>query len=84
MAYILDNKNEEGCVFCQALEKSDGYENLIIHRAQHAYIILNRYPYTSGHLMVVPFVHCANLESLASETRAEMMDLISSAKPISR
>lgn len=77
MSYILDNKNDEGCVFCQALELKDGPENLIIDRGQHAYVILNRYPYTSGHLMVVPFEHCATLEELAPGIRTEMMDLIS-------
>ena len=77
MSYILDNKNEEVCVFCQALEQTDGCENLIIHRGHYAYIILNRYPYTSGHLMVVPFEHCATLEGLAPEIRGEMMELIS-------
>ena len=77
MSYILDNKNEDGCVFCQALEQKDGCENLIIHRGQHAYIILNRYPYTSGHLMVIPFEHCATLEGLSPEIRTEMMELIS-------
>lgn len=53
----------------------DGAENLIAHRGQRAYVILNRYPYTSGHLMVVPFEHQANLEVLDSQTRAEMMEL---------
>ena len=77
MSYILDNKNEEGCVFCQALEQADGPENLIIIRGQYSYVILNRYPYTSGHLMVVPFDHCATLEGLPPETRTEMMELIS-------
>ena len=77
MSYILENKNEDGCVFCQALKQTDGCENLIVHRGQHAYIILNRYPYNSGHLMVVPLEHCATLEVLAPEIRAEMMELIS-------
>jgi ATP adenylyltransferase len=77
MSYILNNKNEDGCVFCQASEQTDSLENLIIHRGKFSYVILNRYPYTSGHLMVVPFGHCATLEGLDHETRTEMMDLIS-------
>lgn len=77
MSYILDNKNKEGCVFCLALDNTDGFENLIIHRGQLSYVILNRYPYTSGHLMVVPFEHCATLQDLASDIHAEMMDLVS-------
>jgi ATP adenylyltransferase len=74
MEYIESNK-EEGCVFCSAQEKEDGADNLIAFRGEHAYVILNRYPYTSGHLMVVPFDHKPNLEQLDAQTRAEMMEL---------
>jgi ATP adenylyltransferase len=74
MEYIQNSK-EEGCVFCSAQEMEDGPENLIAFRGEHAYVILNRYPYTSGHLMVVPFDHKAHLEDLEAATRAEMMEL---------
>ena len=77
MSYILENKNNEDCVFCHASTLPDGDENLIVFRGEYAYVILNRYPYTSGHLMVVPFVHCATLEGLSVETRAEIMELVS-------
>jgi ATP adenylyltransferase len=77
MSYILNNANEEGCVFCHAPDQTDSFENLIIHRGKLSYVILNRYPYTSGHLMVVPFDHCATLEGLNHEVRTEMMELIS-------
>jgi ATP adenylyltransferase len=58
-----------------AQEKEDGADNLIAYRGKHAYVILNRFPYTSGHLMVVPFYHQATLEDLEPATRAEMMEL---------
>jgi ATP adenylyltransferase len=74
MEYIQNSK-EEGCVFCSAQEMEDGPENLIAFRGEHAYVILNRYPYTSGHLMVVPFDHKPHLEDLEAATRAEMMEL---------
>jgi ATP adenylyltransferase len=74
MEYIENNK-EDGCVFCNAQGQEDGTGNLIAYRGEHAYVILNRYPYTSGHLMVLPFVHRPNLEELDSKTRAEMMEL---------
>ena len=77
MSYILENINDEGCVFCHVLEDVDGLENLIVYRGQSTYIILNRYPYTSGHLMVVPLLHCDSLEGLPTEARSEMMELIS-------
>lgn len=74
MEYI-ENSKEEGCIFCLVQEKEDNAENLIAFRGEYAYVILNRYPYTSGHLMVVPFAHQPNLEELDPETRAEMMEL---------
>jgi ATP adenylyltransferase len=75
MEYIENNTKVDGCVFCMLQEVEDGPENLIAFRGKSSFVILNRYPYTSGHLMVVPFVHKANLEELDSETRAEMMEL---------
>lgn len=75
MEYIESNNKEDGCIFCNALAKEDSAENLIAFRGERAFVILNRYPYTSGHLMVVPFDHKANLEELDPLTRAEMMEL---------
>jgi len=75
MEYIENNTKEEGCIFCIAQAKEDSAENLIAQRGERAYVILNRYPYTSGHLMVVPFEHKATLEELDPRTRAEMMEL---------
>jgi len=77
MEYIENNDKEEDCVFCIAQGMEDGAENLIAYRGKRAYVILNRYPYTSGHLMVNPFVHVSTLEELDPETRAEMMELTS-------
>jgi ATP adenylyltransferase len=75
MEYIENHSKDDGCVFCEAQSKTDNAENLIAHRGKLAYVILNRYPYTSGHLMVVPFVHKPTLEELDAPTRAEMMEL---------
>lgn len=75
MSYIEKHKEESGCVFCEAQNTADGEQNLVLFRGQRAYVILNRYPYTSGHLMVVPFQHEASLEGLDAETRAELLEL---------
>lgn len=75
MEYIQSNIKEDGCIFCNAQAQADSAENLIAFRGEHAYVILNRYPYTSGHLMVVPFDHKPDLEQLDPLTRAEMMEL---------
>lgn len=74
MEYIENNTKNDDCVFCSAQAQADAPENLIVCRGQHAYVILNRYPYTSGHLMVIPFLHKPNFEELNSEIRAEMME----------
>lgn len=75
MKYIEKQEIEEGCVFCNAQAKKDSAENLIAFRGANSFVILNLYPYASGHLMVVPFEHKATLEELDSSTRAEMMEL---------
>jgi len=65
-----------GCIFCNAMQKADGAENLIVHRGARAIVMLNLYPYTSGHTMVAPIAHQPSLEFLDPETRAEMMELV--------
>lgn len=75
MEYIESNHKVDGCVFCIMQEMDDSPQNLIAFRGERAYVILNRYPYTSGHLMVVPFDHKPNLEELDPGTRAEMIEL---------
>jgi len=79
MKYIENQENESGCIFCVAIEKEDGPENLILHRGERAFIILNLYPYTSGHIMVSPYTHVSSLEALDPKTRAEMMELVTSS-----
>jgi ATP adenylyltransferase len=79
MAYIQNSNKEEGCVFCNRMNQQDGTGNLIVFRGMWSFVILNRYPYTSGHLMIVPFVHQPSLELLDLETRAEMMELAARA-----
>ena len=84
MTYIEKTEKEPGCVFCNAQAKADNAENLIAFRGKNAYVILNRFPYTSGHLMAIPFEHVSNLEELNAETRAEMMELTSRCTSILR
>jgi ATP adenylyltransferase len=70
-----DHSKAEGCVFCAAQAQPDGPENLVAYRGKHSFVIMNLYPYTSGHLMVVPYAHKATLEDLDPATRGEMMEL---------
>jgi ATP adenylyltransferase len=65
----------DDCPFCRVQKETDGPDNLIVFRGKRAFVILNRYPYTSGHLLVVANAHLPSLEDLDPETRAEMMEL---------
>ena len=77
--YITDTKKPDRCVFCSAPEESDGPNNLILHREKNTYVIMNRYPYNNGHLMIVPFEHTADMNSLSPEVRAELMEQVNIA-----
>ena len=75
MKYIQGNNKTSDCVFCQALTQLDGSDNLVLFRGQLAFVILNRYPYTSGHVMVVPMAHKPALEDLDTDIRTEIIEL---------
>lgn len=64
-------------MFCKRLSVEDSVENLILHRGTAAFVILNRYPYTNGHMMVVPFEHVPSIEMLDSSVQLELMQLTS-------
>jgi len=75
MEYILRQK-PGGCIFCdKALEQADA-ENLILFRGEHCFVMINRYPYNNGHLMVAPYEHVDTLTALSPEALTEMMTLI--------
>jgi ATP adenylyltransferase len=79
MDYVEGKTKESGCVFCHRAAMDDDAENLILYRGEHAFVILNLYPYTNGHTMVVPFTHKASLEDLDESTRNELMQLTTEA-----
>src|SRR5712692_1521870 len=66
------------CIFCAKLRagRENDRENLVLLRGERAFVMLNLYPYTNGHMMVAPLEHCGELESLDAETLKEMMLLI--------
>ena len=76
LAYVKDasKDSEQECIFC-AKPEGDDRANLIVHRGERCFVILNLYPYTNGHLMVAPFEHIARLPDLDADTIAEMMAL---------
>ncbi len=77
--YITGHGKDEGpaaeCVFCAAAVCGDDEKALIVHRSQHNFIILNRFPYTSGHVMVVPYTHVPTLEDMHDDALVEMIRL---------
>ena len=79
LAYVKDASKdiEEECIFCAfpAQGSERDVENLIVHRGEGCFVILNKFPYTNGHLMVAPFAHVSSLPQLPAETTAEMMEL---------
>ncbi len=78
MAYIRSTVKKaagEGCVFCEATGMEDE-DALILYRGRRAYVILNKYPYNTGHLMVVPYRHVASLEDLEPDETLEVWALV--------
>ena len=77
LAYVKDasKDNELECIFCVAQETKDDKANLIVHRGERCFVMLNKFPYTNGHLMVAPFEHIGALQEVPPETTAEMMEL---------
>ncbi len=84
MAYIdQPQKPTEGatdCVFCDKAASTNDVASLIVHRGQTCFVLLNLFPYNNGHLMVVPYLHTANLTELDMETILEMMTLAKDAQ----
>ena len=81
MEYIEGHSDSSECLFC---ELPNSNQNLILHRGEEAYVVLNRYPYTNGHLMVVPYAHQASIEDLKDSTLLEVMNLSSQAVAVLR
>ncbi len=75
---------QRGCVLCRVRDEDADCDNLLLARGQHAFVMLNRFPYTSGHLMVVTNVHQPSLEMLDATVRAEMMELATRAIQVLR
>lgn len=66
----------EGCVFCRiAADPDSDASNFVLHRGEHAFALLNLYPYITGHLMIVPYLHTSELDAVPKEITDEMMDL---------
>ncbi|MFC1866397.1 HIT domain-containing protein [Chloroflexota bacterium] len=74
---IAKEEAKKGCILCSKPAAADDRNNLILHRGKHSFIIMNAYPYNSGHLMVAPKRHVANLEDLEDAERNELFAFVS-------
>lgn len=83
MRYV-GGERTPGCVFCNAISNPEDRRSLVLHVGDRVFLILNRFPYNSGHLMIVPAEHVPSIEDVDAETRAEMMELASLALEVCR
>jgi ATP adenylyltransferase len=83
MKEVTSGKQTE-CIFCDALARKNDAETLIVHRGAKTFVILNRFPYTSGHVMIVPYVHVAELHLCEPEALREMMRMAQRVEKILR
>ena len=73
LRYVKNAKKSDECVFCAKPDAGDDRTNLIVHRGERCFVILNLFPYTNGHLMVAPFDHIARLQDVEPDVTAEMI-----------
>lgn len=74
--YVKDAKSAKGCIFVDLPAQENDRENLILYRGETAFVIMNAYPYTNGHLMVAPYRHTSDLQDLSDEELLELQKLI--------
>ena len=82
--YIANADKAPGCVFCEAQKMKDDRKALIVYRGRSCFLILNLFPYTSGHLMIVPYAHMDELQKLPREAAEEMMALMQRVEGVLR
>lgn len=75
LEYIVGEKID-GCIFCVFPQEDDDRKNRILARGNHAFVIMNTFPYSNGHLLIVPYRHTGDLSDLTSDESLEMMQLV--------
>jgi ATP adenylyltransferase len=76
--------SQDSCLFCRVASELNDARNYVVLRAERSFILLNRYPYTTGHLMIAPYAHVATLEEAEAATLEEMMRLAQRAEKVLR
>ncbi len=75
MKYVTTADAQDGCVFCAHAQRERDDAGSVLARARHNFVILNAFPYNSGHMMIVPYEHRSDFAALPPETLQEMMAL---------
>ena len=75
MRYVQGDRKDKGCIFCLAAESGDDEARLVLHRGERCLVMLNAFPYNSGHLMVSPHRHVASIEDLDEVELLELLTL---------
>jgi ATP adenylyltransferase len=83
-AYVTGAEKATGCIFCEAPKLGDDEKARIVYRGQHCYIILNTFPYTPGHVMIVPYAHLDELHKLPAPAAHELVDLSQKTETVLR
>jgi ATP adenylyltransferase len=79
--YVTGSRSRSSCIFCElATSPENDRENLVVHRGERNLIVLNRFPYSTGHVMIAPYEHVDSLEAASPETAQEMMLLTREAQ----
>ncbi|WII71233.1 HIT domain-containing protein [Bdellovibrio sp. 22V] len=76
MKYVRKLIKPEGCVFCRAAKEDVSFETLCVHKTKHSMVVLNKFPYNSGHVLVLPQRHCGDLLKLSEEEFRDLQDTI--------
>jgi len=81
MDYILEAR-QKGCIFCKKPIERKDKKNLILYQSDYAFVIMNKFPYNNGHLMVVPKRHCIDLDQLGDEEIQELSYLLKASTQV--
>jgi ATP adenylyltransferase len=76
MGYILSNDKDNGCIFCPGKDRSKDEERLILHVGPRSMVMMNRYPYNNGHLLVAPVKHAGDLEQLNNKEGLDLLFMV--------
>jgi ATP adenylyltransferase len=80
--YVSEKSALNGCIFCEAAASGNDEANLVVYRGRLSFVMLNRFPYTSGHVMIAPYAHVSRLQQASEEAAAEIMQLSRSGERV--